>query len=223
MRPILILRPEPGASATAERVRKLGLRPVVAPLFTVRALAWSPPDASDFDAVLFTSANALRHGGPQLARYRRLPAFAVGAATAASARDAGFANVTAGAGNVERLVADVGPEVRLLHPCGRHHRASAGTARHVPVYASDAADTLPPAAATALSNGAIALLHSPRAASSFAGLVGADVKISATPVAISAAAAAAAGPGWHDIAVASEPTDAAMLAIARRLCENDPA
>ena len=60
---VLILRPEPGAGRTAERARKLGLVPVVAPLFAIRALPWTPPDAAGFDAVMLTSANAAREAG----------------------------------------------------------------------------------------------------------------------------------------------------------------
>ena len=41
---VLILRPQPGADETAARARALGLEPLVAPLFTVRPLAWTPPD-----------------------------------------------------------------------------------------------------------------------------------------------------------------------------------
>ena len=58
---MLILRPQPGADETAARARTLGLEPVVAPLFTIRPLAWEPPDPAEFDAVLLTSANAARH------------------------------------------------------------------------------------------------------------------------------------------------------------------
>lgn len=221
MRPVLILRPEPGASATARSARELGLRSVVAPLFAVRALAWDPPEPSMFDAVLFTSANAARHAGAALARYRHLRAFAVGAATAAAARDAGFVDVTAGTRDAERLVADIDPRLRVLHLCGRHRRAPWGALHEVSVYTSDALGTLPPAADAALSASAVILLHSPRAASLFAALVDERRKTSAL-VAISAAAAAAAGPGWGAIAAAPEPTDTAMLAIARILCENDP-
>jgi len=222
VRPLLVLRPEPGASATARRARALGLRPVVAPLFTLRALAWEPPDASAFDAVLFTSANALRHGGPGLARYRHLPAYAVGTATAAAARDAGFNVVVTGSQNAERLVADVGSHLRMLHPCGRHRRDTSRSTHAIPVYSADAAATLPDAAQQAVRANAVAMVHSPRAARLFARLTDAHNRAFADIVAISPAAAQAAGTGWRSIASPPAPTDAAILAIARVLCENDP-
>lgn len=224
MRPLLVLRPEPGASVTARRAEALGLHPVIAPLFAVRPLSWTPPEPSAFDAVMLTSANALRHGGPSLALYRGLPAYAVGEATAAAAREAGFGAVIAGDANADALAARIaqGPHRRVLHLCGEPHRAT--TAHAVPVYTSVAADALPPRLPDALREGAVAMLHSPRAACLFATLL----KRAAIPraivafVAISEAAAAAAGGlGWRAVRTAHEPTDAAMLAIALVLCEND--
>jgi uroporphyrinogen-III synthase len=49
------------------------------------------PAAEDFEAVLFTSANAPRHGGDGLAPFRALPCYAVGEATALAAAEAGLA------------------------------------------------------------------------------------------------------------------------------------
>ena len=57
---ILVLRPQPGADETAARARALGLELVVAPLFAVAPLAWTPPDPAGFDAVMLTSASAAR-------------------------------------------------------------------------------------------------------------------------------------------------------------------
>lgn len=221
MRPLLVLRPEPGASATARRAFALGLHPVLAPLFAVRAVPWTPPQATAFDAVLFTSANAPFHAGPNLARYRHLPAYAVGTATAASARDAGFHDVTTGARDAEQLLAAIDPGVRMLHLCGEHRRALTRTLHQFPVYVSQAVAALPLAARDAMLGGAVAMLHSPRAAALFAMLVEPADRGTIAAVAISIAAAGAAGPGWRSLDSAPAPTDAAMLAIARILCEND--
>ena len=60
MRRLLVLRPEPGASATAGRARTLGLDPVLMPLFEIEPIAWTAPDPAGFDALLLTSANAVR-------------------------------------------------------------------------------------------------------------------------------------------------------------------
>src|SRR3546814_6742447 len=68
--PLLILRPEPGASMTAGRATALGLQPVCYPLFQVRPCVWDAPDPAEFDAIMLTSANALLHGGSQLDRFK---------------------------------------------------------------------------------------------------------------------------------------------------------
>lgn len=226
-RPLLILRPEPGASATAWRARALGLDAIVAPLFTVAAVAWRAPEPSHYDAVMMTSANAARLGGPALARYARLPAYAVGASTADALRRAGFADVESTDGDAETLLARIAhtPHRRWLHLCGQDHRAAYHPdlmINSVPVYAADAAAVLPSPAADALARGAVALVHSPRAAALLTALADAAAidRSGTVLVAISPAAATAAGPGWRGVPYAAVPTDAAMLAIARDLCDN---
>lgn len=210
---VLVLRPEPGAGATAAAARAIGLAAVAAPLFTVRAIAWQLPE-EPFDAVLLTSASAARLGGPGLAALTHLPAYAVGTATAAAARAAGFTEVIAGESDVEAVVARAGGR-RLLHLAGREHRPGGAAATRI-VYAADAADALPAAARAALPE-AVALLHSARAAALFAALAGPREGLSVA--AISPAAAEAAGRGWGRIAVADRPADAALLAAAAKLCD----
>jgi uroporphyrinogen-III synthase len=123
---LLILRPEPGASATAERARAMGLEAVRAPLFEVVPVEWQAPAQEDFDALLMTSANAARHGGAQLERLKQLPCYAVGVVTADAARAAGWSEVRAGDGDAAR-VAEIAAEAgvgRLLHLCGQDHKKS---------------------------------------------------------------------------------------------------
>jgi len=211
---VLILRPEPGAGESAARARELGLEPIVAPLFTIRPLAWSPPDPAGFDAVLLTSANAARHGGGGMTPFLALPCYAVGERTAGAARAAGFADLRTGPSDgaaLAQLARSEGAQA-LLHLGGRDHVALAGV-RHVPVYAAEPAGALPPDAAQAL-----ALLHSPRAAARFAELAGAR-RSAFRIAAISAAAAAAAGPGWRSVAIAAAPRDQALLELAAKLCQ----
>ncbi|HEX9931738.1 MAG TPA: uroporphyrinogen-III synthase [Allosphingosinicella sp.] len=218
---VLVLRPEPGASETAARARRLGLEPVAAPLFAVRALAWEPPDPADFDAILLTSANGARHAGPGLAAFRHLPCVAVGEATAAAAMQAGFPDVRTGPGDAGAALATIGDR-RVLHLCGREHLPldHARLARRI-VYASDAVGELPETARAALGGGALALIHSPRAGALFALL--ADAAGLARPAialaAISEAAATAAGRGWRSLAAAARPRDEALLELAAELCK----
>lgn len=215
MRPIVVLRPEPGARATVAAARAIGLTAVAAPLSTVCAMPWRLPDELP-DAVLMTSANAARCGGAGLAALVALPLYAVGAATAAAARAAGFSRIVAGAGDVDAIVARAGGDGvgTLLHLAGREHRAPAAaiTIRRRIVYAADAVAVLPDLPADP-----VVLLHSPRAAASFAALV--TDRSTVAVAAISAATLAAAGAGWRAIAIADRPTDPALLAAAAKLCD----
>ena len=57
---IWITRAEPGAEATAARVRERGHTPLVAPLLAVRMVEDPQIDLSGVRALAFTSANGLR-------------------------------------------------------------------------------------------------------------------------------------------------------------------
>lgn len=226
MTSLLILRPQPGADATATKARAMGLDPVITPLFEIRRADWTPPEPALFDAVLMTSANAARCGGAAIARYRHLPLYAVGSATAAAAAAAGFDTIIAGERDGDALVqlaVEQGSR-RLLHLTGRDHidlRHAEVSIDHQAVYASEAVRSLPDAAGSALRGGAVVLIHSPRAASLFAALVdGAALDRAAITVAgLSAAVCDAAGAGWNAIFAAPAPNDDALLAIAARLCD----
>jgi uroporphyrinogen-III synthase len=219
MRPILVLRPEPGASETIGRAREAGLDALAVPLFEIEPLEWTVPETSRFDALLLTSANALRHGGEQLQLLRGLSVYAVGDATARAARDRGFDIAAVGDAGVDRLLGSIETELRLLHLCGEDRKAPNGAAREItaiPVYRAREVDE--PDLSKARS--CIALVHSPRAARRFCELV--TERDTITVAAISAAAAEAAGAGWEAIESANEPTDDGLLALAARLCNKPP-
>ena len=118
MKPLVLLRPEPGLRQSADAARSLKLKVIECPLFEVRPLEWTAPPAGAFDALLLTSANAVRHGGSSVAEFRELPVLAVGEATAVAAREAGFTVEQVGGGGVADLLSSVPPERRLLHLCG---------------------------------------------------------------------------------------------------------
>lgn len=216
MRKLLILRPEPGASATAERARVLGLDPVVRPLFKFEPVAWSPPDPALFDALLFTSANALRHGGAGLAALTVLPVVAVGSATADAARMCGFDVAAIGTANAAALLGMLPGRRSLLHLAGED-RAEIDSSHSVEAITIYRAIPLADPELPDLSGKVIAV-HSPRAGARLAEL-GAD-RSAAIIAAISEAAAAACGPGWPTVEWADEPTDSALLALAARLCQS---
>jgi uroporphyrinogen-III synthase len=220
---IIVLRPEPGATATMRRARERGLDAHAIPLFDVEPVEWPVPDPSDFDALLLTSANALRHGGQGLAALRQLPVHAVGAATARAARDAGFDVATTGDWDVNRLLGSIDRSLRLLHLCGEHRTVPDGAWQAIapiPVYRARAREGVEVGPAA----GSIVLVHSARAGSRFAELVDAQSmdRSSIVIAAISRAAAAATGSGWAVVEAAASPTDEALLDLAERLCNKSP-
>lgn len=214
---VLVLRPEPGASATVEKARRLGLDAVATPLFEIEPVEWQAPEPGSFDGLLLTSANAVRCGGSRLQALRGLKVYAVGETTAAAARDRGFEIAGAGDAGVERLLGSVEPALRLLHLCGEERTDTGAAPQHVtqlPVYRAKPIET----AHVSPAPGTVALVHSPRAARRLAELVGDRSTI--TIAAISRAAADAGGGGWARVEAAEQPTDDALLALAARLCNN---
>jgi len=222
---ILILRPEPGASATLAAARELGLDARTFPLFEVRPLPWEPVPRAEVDALLLGSANALRHGGPALVAYRGLPAYCVGATTARAAAEAGFEVAATGEGGLASLLG-------VLHPAHRRLLRLAGRERvelPVPpgiavatreVYASEALP-LPPGLAEALTRPAVALLHSGEAAARLAQLCeeAAIDRARIRLALIGPRVAARTGEGWAEVRSAAKPDDAALLALAQQMCQ----
>ncbi|MEQ1688042.1 MAG: uroporphyrinogen-III synthase [Sphingopyxis sp.] len=229
--PLLILRGEPGASATAARAEALGLRAVKVPLFAIEPVDWAVPDVADFDRLLLTSANAVRHAGAGLAALRGLPCWCVGEATADAARGAGLTVERIGTSDAASLLADAPQDEsasqHLLWLTGEHHVGKSlqhGGPRGeksltldvrnsaIIVYRARALDVDP----ERLKGPAIALLHSPRAAQTLEAL--APLRMQLILVVISPAVAKSAGKGWHSVTSAALPKDAEMLAIAAKLC-----
>lgn len=167
---IWVSRPEPGAARTGAALTALGHTPLVAPVLVVRPTDDPLPDAP-FDALLLTSANAAAalQGAATL---RGLPIFAVGARTAALAREAGLGPVSEGPDDAVGLAALVrgamAPGARLLHVAGAARKpepaaslSAAGyrLATHI-AYEAHPVPTLPAAVYGALvENGLDAAVH----------------------------------------------------------------
>jgi uroporphyrinogen-III synthase len=219
MRRLFVLRPEPAAHRTVERAKALGLDAAAIPLFELEALEWLPPDPKDFDGILLTSANAVNMGGGQLERLRGLPVHAVGEATAVAAEVAGFGLARVGTGGIEDLLDSIEPGARLIHLCGEDRREPDRPKQQisfVAVYRARPVDA--PQGVGALRR-QVAMVHSPRAAKRLAEILSEEDRASVRIAAISRTAADAAGSGWADVQVATAPTDSALLALARSLCE----
>lgn len=224
----MITRPDPGAQDTAARVTALGYTPIAAPMLTIRPLPARLP--AKIQAVLLTSANAL----PALpAALHALPLLAVGDATAARARAAGFATVTSANGDATALAALVARSLTpangaLLLPTARGEgMALAGLLRAAgfavwrrTVYVALPQNMLARPAAEALSRGTVvaALFFSAATARQFATLLPAALPVACLKavdaLALSAAVAAplAALP-WRRLRVAAQPTQDALLTL----------
>lgn len=223
--PIIAIRPEPGCAATVAAGLAHGLAIIGHPLFVIEPVAWQAPDPAQVDAVLAGSANAFRHGGPLLDRFRDRPVYAVGQATAEAARSAGFGVAATGAGGLQTLLDSAVPEgLRLLRLSGEDHvRVNPPPTIAIETRIAYVSRPLPVGAAMAgqLANGALVLLHSAVAARQLADecdrlcLARGSVRLAALGPRI----ADAAGQGWAALASAASPDDAALLALARELCQ----
>ena len=220
-------RPEPGASATAARLREAGWQPVVAPFLTVRPVRVSLPRADGLQAVVAASGNALALPNG----LHPLPLLAVGNATAARARKAGFTIVHSADGDAQALAALAG---RLLDPArgpvllaagrgqgttlARALRQDGFTVKRRAVYASSHIRRFPGSAADVIAGGLhAAVFFSAETARAFARLL----PVSLRPC-LDCTEAAVIGPGaaqalmhlpWRALRVAVRPTQDEVLAL----------
>ncbi|MFC4294350.1 uroporphyrinogen-III synthase [Novosphingobium tardum] len=225
-RPFVVVRPEPGNRATLAAAEALGLEAAGFPLFSVEPVAWNADGLDACDALLLGSANALRHGGEGLRGLSTLPVYAVGEETAAAARAAGFEVAHTGRGGLQSCLAPAQRDGRrhALRLAGEAHVALApvpGLNVTTRVVYRVRPLPLPADAARLFSAGAVVALHSGEAAVHFAREVD-RLGLRRQEIALACLAprvADAAGPGWRQVAVAPEPRDVSLLAMARELCQ----
>jgi uroporphyrinogen-III synthase len=179
---VLVTRARDDAERTAEKLRRLGHEPVIAPVSEIVATGAAIP-SGPFDAVLATSARALRHAGAEIASLSGLPFLVVGDKTAEAARGHGM-NVEQSAPDVAALIALLRERFtnprRLLYLAGRDRkhaleeflRASGHEATVVETYRAQAAASFPDEALAALARGEIdvVLHYSARSAALFLAL-----------------------------------------------------
>lgn len=177
-------------------------------------------------AILLTSATAIPMLTPNL---RPVPVLAVGDATAAKAREAGFTNVVSAAGNARVLVAlasatcDPGRGSLLLPGAAETAYDMVTPLRGMGfrvlrriVYRSRAVPALPAAADAALRARTVthALFYSPASASAFIRLSRGFTLGTIEALAISPAVASVLGARrWQRIWVARQPTQDALLEL----------
>ena len=221
---VWVTRTEPGAQATAGRLRAMGFEPLVAPLLEVRALPGGPIDLAGVGALAFTSANGVAAFADRSAE-RALPVFAVGAATAAVAIEAGFAAVISAGGDVAALAPVIAARApftgEVLHPGPAEPAgdlvgalAALGVpARAMPLYETVA--SAPDARTIAvIPRLAAVLLHSPRAARVLAAhLQDHSAPLLAALCLSEAVAAPLRASGLASVRPAPAPTEEALLAL----------
>jgi uroporphyrinogen-III synthase len=176
----IVTRPEADARAVAQRLESAGHEVVKAPLMAIARRPGVIPQRR-YRAVLITSANGARAlaDHPDRQRLAGAEAHAVGPASAAAMRAAGWTVVHQAQGDVAGLIAAVRAHLQpaegpLLHVSGETVTgdlegalARSGFAvDRVVLYAAEPARALPPTAARALTTGwaDAVLLYSPRTA-----------------------------------------------------------
>lgn len=178
---LLVTRPIEDAEPLGERLQELGHTIVLAPVLEIRFLPGVPIPLDGVQAILATSANGVR-AFASACEERSLPLFAVGSATAQTARNAGFAQVEEAGGNAAALAdltaARLDPSSgALLHAAGNvvkdvlqtRLEAAGFKVRRVVLYRADPVSSLDSMAEQALSSGGLdgVILHSPRSARQF--------------------------------------------------------
>jgi len=124
---VLVTRPEPGASRTADALQQVGIDTIICPFTETVDLpvsGTSIADAARADAVAVTSAKALTHAPlPLIDALRAKPVFAVGDATAKAARVLGIDDVRSADGDANALAelmdGAIAAGAPVLYLCGR--------------------------------------------------------------------------------------------------------
>ena len=178
---VLITRPREDARTLAEALAARGVEAIVEPMIEITPLSAGDLDLDGVQAILLTSANGARALAAATQR-RDVGVLAVGEATAAAARAAGFAEVVVAGGDVEALAALVEERCdpaagALIHVSGTVVAGDLGgrlaargfTVRRAVLYEARAIPALSATAAAALSRGALdaIVLFSPRTASAW--------------------------------------------------------
>ena len=220
-RRLWITRTAPQAEATAARLRAMRIEAVVAPVLEIRPIAGGALDLAGAEALAFTSQAAVAAfaaASPE----RSLPVFAVGAATAAAAQEAGFQHILAppAHGDVRGLadrIAAADPKPRLvLNPTALEPASDLAAllaARGVAATSLAVYETVRSGLTAAPDAIDGLVVHSAKAAEAVADLVDPGCAAGLTVYAISEAAAASLRRrSFGRILVAEQPNEASLLA-----------
>jgi uroporphyrinogen-III synthase len=180
----LVTRPRAEAEGLAAALGERGIAAIIEPLLEIHYRSAPTPDLAGVQAILCTSANGVR-ALARLSGERAVSLFAVGDASAARARDEGFARVESAGGSLGDLISLVRERLdpgsgRLLHVTGDvvagdlagALRADGFAVDRAVLYEARPAAGLGAACVRALAEGIVdfALFFSPRTAAIFARL-----------------------------------------------------
>ena len=227
---VLVTRPEADAAPIAAELAARGHTVMIEPLLTIVAKPDAVIDLADVQALALTSANGARILAERTTR-RDLPVFAVGDATAAAARSAGFAAVESAGGDVVGLADLIASRLdpvagAVFHPAARHLagdlkgdlEAMGFTVRRVVLYESEPSQAFSRATAAALRDGRIdvALFFSPRPGRTFVRLLSESRLTDACGRMIAVCFSDAVAEDvkrlpWRALHITGQPTQAALL------------
>ncbi|MAB14161.1 uroporphyrinogen-III synthase [Parvibaculum sp.] len=243
---LLVTRPEADAGKLMAALAESGHEAVLAPLMEIDFHDTAELPAGEWQAILVTSANGARAlaARSEAMAMKAVPVYAVGQASAAAARAAGFARVRSADGDVEALAdlvcAELSPGAgRLLHVAGS---VTAGDLQamlgvkgfevvRAVLYEARPVRFLPDVAHAALEARDVdgVLLYSPRTAGLFmslvheAGLDGALAGLEAFCLSGAVAGALADAPGresgtavFRRVHVAARPEQAALIELVNK-------
>jgi uroporphyrinogen-III synthase len=228
----LVTRPLEDSAETADALSLRGYDPVIEPMLSIQFLDTPVPDPAPYQGVLLTSANGARALARQ-AKWRDLPVWTVGEASAAEARRLGFVTVRAAGGDVAALADLVAGTLdptkgKLLHVAatrlagdlaGLLSQRGFGVDKAV-LYEAVAASDLTPALRDLVAQGGLelALFFSPRTAATFVTLARARLAVEG----LRATSALALSPAvaeilrdlpWREVAAAPNPSLPALLGL----------
>ena len=238
---IITIRPEPDASRDVGWLRRYQVPAIAVPVMRVAKQSFDLPDALSFQAIIFTSRQAVvaiagitsRDKVATLEAIRSLPVYAVGRRTALAARQAGFDNVTTGSGDGNSLVSLIAANVNsnageilwlsanvISFDIASRLAVLGYSVRQIPVYTMVATmhckSDLPAQLVTCSSAAVVAM--SARSMELFSQMLNnsqfAGCRKRIIVIASSKTIAAKAGSGWADIIVAKAPRRSRVLAIA---------
>ena len=238
---VLVTRPKDDAQMLAAALERRGVDVLLEPLLEIVPIEGATPNLHDIAGLLFTSANGVR-AFAQISKHRNFKVFAVGDATAAAARSAGFSDVDSAGGSVEDLTTLVKDSWTpasgaLFHASGQtiygelaEILGALGYEVHrMALYEAKAAAALSVKLCDVLRAAKLgyALFFSPRTADTFVSLVTSaclrDACKNVEAICLSTAVADMfAGLNWGQMTVATEPNQEALLAaLDRRLAHTN--